>query len=251
MRLLFLSGGMVLRLAGIICLRRSCICGVESCLDPMRGGKERGGEWRPLRDCVNHARELAGKKRLATSGQRKLLKELGVEMWRGIANEEASALIEAHNEARRGKWRDGEITAKQIEHLREMGHEPDPAMSKGEASDIIDQLHDDPRAQEIRYYNMLVKDGPAYYPVEKGEGWTQAESDECQREIWEDEVRGLARKLNQPLPVEMGGLGAVRPEKVKKSGVESRPAGCNAVILLGIALLVLLIWWQVRQLDAL
>ncbi len=200
------------------------------------------GDWMPLAEVCRLARELAGKKKGATSGQRAVLRKRGVEVWRGIAVEEASALITAGCGENRGRWRDGEMTEEQAEHLREMGYEPDPLMTKGEAADVIDRLHADPRTDEVRFYRMLVEEGPVYQEVEKGFPLTQEEYDAVVRESWEENVCQRARELGLPVPE---GLEEVARRQELEEECDALSRGCTEAVVFAfaVAAAVLLVWW--------
>jgi len=47
-------------------------------------------------------------------------------------------------------WRDDPATEKQISYLNQFNYVPDRPLTKGEASDLIEQFSEDPKRQEIR-----------------------------------------------------------------------------------------------------
>lgn len=83
-------------------------------------------DWKPLCIVLEHARNQAGIKRLATTGQRNYLRKKGFQPWEGISNREASAIIESSWEAKKapsGWWIGDPISEEQISFLTDIGIE--------------------------------------------------------------------------------------------------------------------------------
>ena len=136
------------------------------------GWVEGMGDWEPLSVAIKNAREIVGKKRLATSGQREYLRRCNFEFWKGISNREASKIIDSVNDARNyppGVWigerltddqlkhlanlrvelNPGKATPKQIAYLKHMGFEHPSDMMFDEASQAIESIFDHADPQEI------------------------------------------------------------------------------------------------------
>lgn len=93
-----------------------------------------------LANVVAAARLKEGKKRLATSAQRRYLRRCHVEPWRGISNREASALISAligDYDIPPGGWIEDPMTDEQRQILVGLGVVVERGWTKGQASRAI------------------------------------------------------------------------------------------------------------------
>ena len=98
-------------------------------------------EWLPLGDLAKLVREKIGKKVLASSSQRALLKKIEAPMWRGISNREASVYISKSIESNvplPGDWNDDPATESQKSYLADLGISFDQYITKREVGELIE-----------------------------------------------------------------------------------------------------------------
>lgn len=130
---------------------------VENCLrnddvgDGEWGWVEGMGEWVALPDLANKLHMQAGSKKLTTAKQKKLLNELGLVPWRGMAKEEAEEILERVERGKDvpndhwGKVPKAKTTLAQKAHLEFLGAKEFPD-NREDAECLIANLSKDERS---------------------------------------------------------------------------------------------------------